>query len=69
MEPQNSSRKTQKFNGINAPRALMHARHLLGMLAIVLSQNSFEFSRTLRSQGVPLNIVPSMFRNFYIVES
>ena len=38
---------------------MMHARHLLGMLAIVRFQNSFKFSRPVRSQGVPLNIVPS----------
>ena len=41
---------------VHTPQALVHARHLLGMLAIVRFQNSFQFSRFLRSQGVPLNI-------------
>ena len=42
----------------------MHARQL-GVLAIVWFQNSFEFSCILRSQGVPLNIVPSIYKNIF----
>ena len=40
----------------------MHARHLLGKLAIVRFQNSFKFSRALYlNLGIPLNIVLSIY--------
>ena len=53
----------------HAPWALMHARHFLGMLATVRFQNSFEFSCTLRSQAVPLNIVPSIHTLHMVLSS
>ena len=43
---------------VHGSRVLMHVRHL-GMLATVRFQNSFEISRTLRSQWVSLETVHS----------